>query len=66
MAVESRRVELVNTVALPNEGKRDERPPTVRISVVLTESNDVSCPEFSYTDLLMKNASVCVVFLHFI
>lgn len=58
MAGESRRVELVNSVALPTESERDERP-TVRISVVLTESTDVSSPEFSYTELFMKNSSVC-------
>ena len=55
---EHRRVELVSSAPLPVDEKKEERTPTVRLSITITESNDVSFPEFSYTELLLKNAPV--------
>ena len=43
--------------------KKSSLPPTIRFTLALRESNDKTCPEFSYADL-MKNALVSQV-LHF-
>ena len=54
--MEPRRVNMV-TVPLETPESKDELAPTIRFTLSLTESNDKTFPEFSYTELL-KNASV--------
>ena len=54
---ESRRVELSSTLPVEDDKKKDIFTPTIRINLTLVESTDVSCPEFSYADLV-KNAVV--------
>ena len=54
---EPRRVNLM-PVEAPDVAKKDKKPSRVsRFSVALTESNDKSCPEFSYAELV-KNSLV--------
>jgi len=55
---ESRRVQLISSIPGASEKKKTEKSePTVRLRVTLGESTDVSCPEFSYVELV-KNATV--------
>ena len=55
---ESRRVQLISsTPAVTEKKKTDKTVPTVRLVVTLGESTDVSCPEFSFVELV-KNATV--------
>jgi len=55
---ESRRVQLMSSLPPVSEKKQTDKPaPTVRLVVTLEEPTDVSCPEFSYVELV-KNATV--------
>jgi len=55
---ESRRVQLISSIPVVTEKKKAEKPaPAVRLAVTLGESTDVSCPEFSFVELV-KNATV--------
>jgi len=55
---ESRRVQLISSIPAANEKNKTEKPaPTVRLAVALEESTNVSCPEFSFVELV-KNATV--------
>jgi len=55
---ESRRIQLISSIPAVTEKKKTEKPaPSVRLVVSLEEPTDVSCPEFSYIELV-KNAAV--------
>jgi len=55
---ESRRVQLISSIPAVTEKNESEKPAaTVRLVVTLEESTDVTCPEFSYVELV-KNATV--------
>lgn len=54
--MEPRRVEMV-TFAQQNQPKLEKVDPTIRFTLTLAESNDETCPEFSYAEL-WKNALV--------
>jgi len=55
---ESRRVQLISSIPAVTENKNTEKPAlTVRLTVTLEESTDVSCPEFSFVELV-RNATV--------
>jgi len=55
---ETRRVQLISSIPAVTEKEKIEKPaPTVRLVATLEESTDVSCPEFSFVELV-KNATV--------
>jgi len=55
---ESRRVQLISSIPAVTEKKKTEKPAlTVRLVLSIEEATDVSCPEFSYVELV-KNATV--------
>ena len=55
--VEPRRIDLTTLEAPNKDDKKDKQRPTLRFNLALTESNDKTCPEFSYVELL-KNTLV--------
>jgi len=57
---ESRRVQLISSIPAVTEKNEAEKPAaTVRLVVTLAESTDVTCPEYSFVELV-KNATVGV------
>jgi len=55
---ESRRVQLTSTIPATSDKKKPEKQaPTVRLVVTLEETTDVTCPEFSFVELI-KNSTV--------
>ncbi|XP_067120640.1 ubinuclein-1 isoform X2 [Centruroides vittatus] len=52
---EPRRIPFDTVKSLAKEKKAKDQPPTQRFSLTLDESNDKTCPEYSYSDL-MKTA----------
>lgn len=51
-------MQLISSIPAVTENKNTEKPAlTVRLTVTLEESTDVSCPEFSFVELV-RNATV--------
>jgi len=52
---ESRRVHLISSIPAVTEKNESEKPAaTVRLVVTLGESTDVTCPEYSFVELVKK------------
>lgn len=49
---EPRRIPFDTVKSLAKEKKAKDQPPTQRFSLTLDESNDKTCPEYSYSDLV--------------
>ena len=52
---EPRRIELMPVGPVNTEKKKKKEVTTVRFDLQLTETTDLSCPEFSYSDLVHKS-----------